>query len=131
MQNTTNTGGFIMGDDPRNPDSVITQEMPSDPHLLAIGKLVVTFAQLEEMVSTSFSVLLGCEPEPASILANSLPIKERCDILFHIFAYRFGSAAMIRSGKNVKRDKNLRRLSTLFKAINDASTIRNKFVHST
>lgn len=121
----------IKGDDPRNPDFIITGEMPSDGHLIAIGKVVVAFAQLEDMVSICFSILLGCEPELASILANSLQIKERCDTLFHIFAYRFGSAEMIRSGKSVKREKNLQRLSSLFKRINDATEIRNKVVHST
>jgi hypothetical protein len=108
----------------------MTGEMPSDEHLIAISKVVVSFAHLEEMISICFSLLLGCEPELASILANSLPIKERCDALFHIFAYRFGSAEMIRSGKNVKREKNLQLLSSLFKRITDATEIRNKVVHS-
>jgi len=131
MENTFSTGGTIFGDDPRNPDFVITGEMPSDEHLIAIGKIAVAFAQLEDMVSVCFSVLLGCEPELASILANSLPMKERCDSLFHIFAYRFGSAEMIRSGKNVKREKNLRLLAALFKRIDKAASMRNKTLHST
>jgi len=116
MKNTFSNHGFIIiGDDPRNPDSIITGEIPSDEHLIAMGKITVAFTQLEEEVSTCFSLLLGCEPELASILANSLPTRERCDTLFHIFAYRFGSAEMIRSGKNVKQDKKLRLLSNLFK----------------
>ena len=78
-----------------------------------------------------FSLLLGCEPELASILANSLPTRERCDILFHIFAYRFGSADIVRSGKNPKRDRKLHLLSDLFDKINEAATIRNNIVHST
>jgi len=120
-----------IGDDPRHPDSIISGETPSAEHLIAIGKIVTAFTQLEETVSTSFSVLLGCEPELASILADSLPARERCDTLFHIFAYRFGSAEMIRSRKNVKRDRNLRLLSDLFKKIDAATSIRNKIVHST
>lgn len=131
MESTFSTGGFIIGEDPRHPDSIITGEMPSDEHLIAIGKIAVAFTRLEETVSTCFSVLLGCEPELASILANSLPTKERCDTLFHIFAYRFGSAEIIRSGKSVKREKRLRLLSDLFKRIGEAASIRNKALHST
>lgn len=131
MEKTFNRGGFMIGEDPRHPDYVITGEMPSDGHLVAIGKIAVAFTQLEDMISVCFSVLLGCEPELASILANSLPMKERCDSLFHIFAYRFGSAEMIRSGKNVKREKKLRLLSDLFKRIDEAASIRNKILHST
>lgn len=132
MENTISNKAFMAaGDDPRHPDFVMTGEMPSDEHLIAIGKIVVAFTQLEDMVSICFSLLLGCEPELASILANSLQIKERCETLFHIFAYRFGSAEMIRSGKNVKREKNLQRLSSLFKKITDATEIRNRIVHST
>jgi len=132
MENTFSNEGFIaIGDDPRHPDSIITGEMPSDEHLIAMGKITVAFTQLEEVVSTCFSLLLGCEPELASILANSLPTRERCDTLFHIFAYRFGSAEIIRSGKNVKRDRKLRLLSNLFERINEAASIRNKIVHST
>jgi hypothetical protein len=132
MGNTYSDGGStIKGDDPRNPDFVIPGEMPSEGHLIAIGRIAVAFTQLEDMVSVCFSVLLGCEPELASILANSLPMKERCDSLFHIFAYRFGSAEMIRSGKNVKREKNLRLLAALFKRIDKAASTRNKTLHST
>jgi len=131
MENTSSNEGFIViGDDPRHPDSIIIEGMPSDEHLIAMGKITVAFTQLEEVVSTCFSLLLGCEPELASILANSLPTRERCDTLFHIFAYRFGSAEIIRSGKNVKRDRKLRLLSNLFKRINEAVSIRNKIVHS-
>ncbi len=127
MENTFSNEGFIaIGDDPQHPDSIITGEMPSDEHLIAMGKITVAFTQLEEVVSTCFSLLLGCEPELASILANSLPTRERCDTLFHIFAYRFGSAEIIRSGKNVKRDRKLRLLSNLFERINEAASIRNK-----
>ncbi|MGB6872894.1 MAG: hypothetical protein WBE46_01900 [Dehalococcoidia bacterium] len=131
MENTFSTGGSIIGDDPRNPDFVITGEMPSDKHLAAIGKIAVAFTQLEDIVSVCFSLLLGCEPELAGILASSLPFKERCDSLFHIFAYRFGSAEIIRSGKSVKREKKLQLLSDLFKRVTDAATIRNKILHST
>ena len=132
MENTFNNGVFkTIGDDPRHPDAIITGEMPSYEHLIAVGKITVAFTQLEEVVSVCFSLLLGCEPELASILANSLPTRERCDTLFHIFAYRFGSAEIIRSGKNVKRSRELRLLSILFKRINEAASIRNKIVHST
>jgi hypothetical protein len=131
MENTFNTGGFAIGNDPRHPDFIITGDIPSNEHLIAIGKIAVAFTQLEEVVSTCFSILLGCEPELASILANSLPMKERCDSLFHIFAYRLGSAEIIRSGKNVKRDKNLRLLAALFKKIDKAASMRNKTLHST
>jgi hypothetical protein len=131
MEDTLNAGAFIMGEDPLHPETVIGYGIPSDEHLIAIGKVAVAFTNLEEMVSTCFSLLLGCEPELASILANSLAIKERCDTLSHIFAYRFGSAEMIRSGKNVKREKNLQRLSRLFKRITDAAEIRNRILHST
>jgi hypothetical protein len=60
-----------------------------------------------------------------------LPTKERCDTLFHIFAYWFGSAEIIRSGKSVRREKRLRLLSDLFKRIDEAASIRNKALHST
>lgn len=131
MENNFNYDGFIAsGDDPRNTDFVITGEMPSNEHLIAIGKVNVAFTKLEEVVSTCFSLLLGCEPELASIVADSLPTRERCDTLFHIFAYRFGSAEMIRSGKNVKQERKLKRLSNLFKRINDAVSMRNKIAHS-
>jgi hypothetical protein len=71
MESTFSTGGFMIGEDPRHPDSIITGEMPSDEHLIAIGKIAVAFTRLEETVSTCFTVLLGCEPELASILAKS------------------------------------------------------------
>ena len=115
---------------PRHADFIITDEMPSDEHLIAIGKVAVAFTQLEEAISTCFTLLLGCEAELASILAESLPMKERCDALFHIFAYRFGSAEMIRSGKNIKREKKLQLLSKLFKRISKAASVRNKILHS-
>ncbi|MBA7585641.1 hypothetical protein ES708_27627 [subsurface metagenome] len=95
-----------------------------------MGKVIVAFTQLEDMISVSFSLLLGCEPQLASILANALPTRERCDTLFHIFAYRFGSADSIRTGKNPRSSKNIRLLSTLFTKINEAATIRNTIVHS-
>jgi len=122
---------YIIGDDPRHPDSVISGEMPSDEHLIAIGKIVAASTRLEETVSTCFSVLLGCEPELASILADSLSVRARCDTLFHIFAYRLGSAEMIRSGKDPKRDRRIRLLSDLFKKIGEATSIRDKIMHST
>jgi len=132
MENALGNDAFMAaGDDPRHPDFVMTGETPSDEHLIAIGKVVVAFTRLEDMVSTCFSLLLGCEPELASILANSLQTKERCETLFHIVAYRFGSAEMIRSGKSVKRERNLQRLSSLFKKITNATEIRNRILHST
>lgn len=131
MENTLGNNPFtVAGDDPRHPDVVMTGETPGDEHLIAIGKVVAASTQLEDTVSICFSLLLGCEPELASILANSLQVKERCETLFHIFAYRFGSAQMIRSGKSVKQERNLQHLSSLFKKINDAATMRNRIVHS-
>jgi hypothetical protein len=97
---------------------------------MAIGKVAVAFTQLDEAISTCFTLLLGCEAELASILAESLPTKERCDALFHIFAYRFGSAEMIRSGKDIKQEKKLQLLSKLFKRISKAASVRNKILHS-
>jgi hypothetical protein len=117
-------------EDIRHPGLIISGGTPSDEHLMAIGKIVVAFTQFEETVSDCFSLLLGCEPELASLLANSLQIRERCDTLFHIFAYRFGSAEMIRSGKDVGRDRNLGLLRSLFEKIDKAVTIRNRILHS-
>jgi hypothetical protein len=132
VENTTNNESyFAIGDDPGNPDSIISGNMPSDEHLIAMGKVIVAFTELEQMVSICFSLLLGCEPELASIIANSLPTRERCDTLFHIFAYRFGSAEMIRSGTNTKKDIKLRQLSNIFDKIDKAATIRNQIAHST
>ncbi|MBF8278545.1 MAG: hypothetical protein HW390_3618 [Candidatus Brocadiaceae bacterium] len=131
MKNTEyNRPYMVFGDDPYHPDSILSGQTPSDEHLIAMGKVTVAFTQLEETVSIYFSLLLGCEPELASILANSLPTRERCDILFHIFAYRFGAADMIRSGTNVKRDRRLQHLSQLFKKIHEAATLRNQILHS-
>ena len=122
---------YITGDNPQQPNSVISGEMPSDEHLIAIGKIVAASTRFEETVSTCFSLLLGCEPELASILADYLSVKARCDTLFHIFAYRLGSADMIRSGKDPKRHRKIRLLSDLFKKIGEATSTRDKIVHST
>lgn len=66
-------GGYIgIEDDPRHPESIIGEEMPSDEHLIAIGKIVAASTRLEEEVSTCFSLLLGCEPELAHISRFSI-----------------------------------------------------------
>lgn len=122
---------YNIGDDPRNPDFVIGWEMPSDEHLIAMGRVTVAFTQLEDLVSTCFSLVLGCEPELGGIVANSLGMRERCDSLFHVFAYRFGCADTIRSGADPKKAKRLRELSRLFDRIQKASSTRNTVVHST
>jgi hypothetical protein len=95
-----------------------------------MGEVVVSFTQLEDAVSIYFSLLLGCEPELASIIANSLPMKERCDALHHIIAYRLGSADMIRAGINTKRNRKLQIASDIFKRLDEAAQIRNKVLHS-
>jgi hypothetical protein len=109
---------------------IVTEEPPSDEHLMAIGKVVTASALLEEAVSDCFSLLLGCEPELGNILADSLASRERCETLFHIFAYRFGSAEMIRSGKDPNEDEKIRLLSDLFVKIDKAIKIRNRMIHS-
>ncbi len=49
---------------------VVDREEISNEHLVAIGKLVVAFTQLEEMVSVCFSLVLGCKPELGGIITN-------------------------------------------------------------
>jgi len=109
---------------------MVSEGLPSDEHLMAIGKIVAASARLEDTISDCFSLLLGCEPELGGILADSLPSRERCDTLFHIFAYRFGSAEMIRSGKDPNQDEKIQLLSDLFGKVDKAIRIRNRMIHS-
>ncbi|HEY93607.1 MAG TPA: hypothetical protein G4O15_01545 [Dehalococcoidia bacterium] len=122
---------IAIGDDPDNPDYVLGDNISNEKLLASIGKTIIAFTKLEETMSICFSLTLGCEPELAGIIAHALPTRERCDILFHIFSYRLGSAELIRSGKNTKHDKNLRAVEKLFDKIDRVITQRNKIVHST
>lgn len=121
---------FGTGEDPEHLDKIFDGDMKSEKHLIGIGSIIIAFNKLDEIITTCFSIMLGCEPELASILAYSLPVKQRCDLLFHIFAYRFGSAEIIRSGKDAKKDSNIKALTKLFKKIEKAGNIRNSIVHS-
>ncbi|OGN97152.1 MAG: hypothetical protein A2Z77_06295 [Chloroflexi bacterium RBG_13_51_36] len=116
--------------DIRHAGLIVSEGLPTDEHLMAIGKIVAASARLEETISDCFSLLLGCEPELGGILADSLPSRERCDTLFHIFAYRFGSAEMIRSRKDPNQDEKIQLLSDLFGKIDKAIKIRNRMIHS-
>ncbi len=116
--------------DPQHPNSAMSGQMPSDEHLMAMGKIIAAFAQLEAMILACFALVLGCEPELAGMLANRLQVRERCDTLFNIFAFKLGAAKMVRSGKDPNRDRRIRRLSKLFDKIGKAIQVRNTVVHS-
>jgi len=121
LEDTLNDEGF----------SISTSEAPSDEHLKAIGRFVVTFAKFEENVSIHMSLLLGAEPELVSTLAYSLDIRNRCIALRGICAYRLGSADKIRAGENLKKDMQFKQLDKLFKSVQAAIEKRNRIVHST
>jgi len=113
-----------------NYSPVITDEFPSDEYLLAIGKFVVTFSRLEEIVVTIMALMFGCEPEVIANLAYSLDMKSRCQTLRGIMAYRFGSRDKSDQGLDLKRDKDIKKNDKIFKKVQLAIEKRNILVHS-
>lgn len=113
-----------------NDGTVITNELPSNEYLLAIGKFVVTFSRLEELVVTIMALLFGCEPEAIANVAYSLDMNSRCQALRGIMAYRFGSRDKSDQGLNLKQDEDIKKITEIFKKVFTATEKRNLLVHS-
>ena len=113
-----------------NDNTVITNKFPNDEYLLAIGKFVVTFSRLEEIVVDITGLLFGCEPEVIANITYPLDMRNRLLALRGILAYRFGSRDKSDQGVNLKRDKDIKKINRLFKKLQNATEKRNLLVHS-
>ncbi len=122
---------MIIKTDQSNIDDPISNDLPEDNILLAIGKLVAISSQFEEKIAMLMSMLFGCEPEVIANVAYSQDMYNRCQSLRGVMAYRLGSRNKSDEGINLKNDKDMIALNKLFKKVINAVEIRNDVVHST
>jgi hypothetical protein len=111
------------------PDS-ISNNPPSKKFSSFIGQYVIAFSKFDDIVSNCVSILMGTEPELASIFANTLDCSERVNLLKCICSYRLGSSDRIRNGEDFEKSSEFKELNEMFNDIFKAINKRNVIVHS-